>query len=254
MANIFIVGKKGSKSRRAISDNTGIRLYKGGKADAIVNYGLSGIDLRKKLNTYSSARRTPIINGSVGLSKYLAVKDAGEKGILVPESRLSLSRLAKLSDWIEKRVHSSQGKGIIAARGRNRIDGKYYQKMVKDRRFELRVHAFLWMPKEEWRINKRHGPAEQIAWNYHQGGHFQSVRYPNKYNVFKKAKDIAEKILKMRGMAFGAVDLIVDNDMKVYFIEVNASPGFTEFNQEVYFSAMRRLSEMSAREVAKFGR
>lgn len=254
MANVCIVGKKGSKSRKAITDNTGIKLYKGGKVDAIVNYGLAGPRLREYLSKYPSARSIPILNKYVGLSKLTAVQEAHKAGILVPESRLTLPRLADLSKWIEKRVHSSQGNGICAARGRGRLTGKYYQEMISDRRFELRVHAFLWIPQEEWALHKRHGDDDQIAWNYHQGGHFSTVRFPNKYGVFIEAKKIAEAILKMRNMAFGAVDLIVDSHMKVYFIEVNATPGFTELSQNIYFDAMKKLTRLSAREVAKLGR
>jgi hypothetical protein len=172
----------------------------------------------------------------------------------VPESRVTLPRTARLSNWIEKRYHSSQGNGICKARGRGRITGKYYQEMVDDRRFELRVHAFLWVPEDEWSLHKRLGPDDQIAWNFHQGGYFQTVRYPNKYRVFMEAKEIARKILEMRKMAFGAVDLIVDNNMKVYFIEVNASPGFTELSQGIYIDAMNRLASMTPRQAAKFGR
>lgn len=254
MADVRIVGKKGSKAKLAIVQNTDLRLYKGGKADAIVNYGLPGQKLRAFLGRHPAARNTPVINRYVGVSKYTAVRDAASIDILTPESKLSLPRTARLSDWIEKRVHSSQGNGICAARGRGQIHGKYYQQMIDDRRFELRVHAFLWIPDDEWHLHKRLGPADQIAWNFHQGGYFQGVRYPNKYKVFADAKEISTKILKQRNMSFGAVDLIVDNHMRVYFIEVNASPGFTELSQGIYVDAFTRLSRLSVRQLAKFGR
>ena len=254
MASVSIVGKKGSKSKLAIVHNTGLSLYRGGKTDVIVNYGLAGEKLESFLRRHPASRNTPVINRFIGAPKYRAVKDAEATGILVPESKLSLSRTDRLSDWIEKRVHSSQGKGICVARGKGRLTGKYYQKMISDRRFELRVHAFMWVPPDEWRLHKRRGPEDQIAWNYHQGGHFQTVRQPNKFKVFLEAKEISKKILEMRNMAFGAVDLIVDNDMRVYFIEVNASPGFTELSQGIYIDAMNRLTAMSAREARKLGR
>jgi glutathione synthase/RimK-type ligase-like ATP-grasp enzyme len=126
--------------------------------------------------------------------------------------------------------------------------------MIDDRRFELRVHSFLWIPQDEWRLHKRLGPADQIAWNFHQGGHFQTVRHPDKYKVFTEAREIARKILEMRKMAFGAVDLIVDNNMEVYFIEVNASPGFTELSQGIYVDAINRLVELPVKEIKKYGR
>lgn len=254
MANVFIIGKKGSRSRLAIAKNTSVKLYKGQKADAIVNYGLPGMKLRQSLRKYPSANNVPIINKYVGVSKLIAVQEAHKAGIIVPESKIALSRTNNADEWIEKRIHSSQGNGICAARGRNRITGKYYQKMIFDRRFELRVHAFLWVPQDNWTLSKREGPSDQIAWNYHQGGYFSTVRRPNSYRVFMEAKRISEEILKIRDMSFGAVDLIVDNTMKIYFIEVNASPGFTELNQSVYFDAMTQLASLSVKKVSNLGR
>jgi len=254
MADVRIAGKPGSRACKAIRDNTGLRLFfkKTPRADAIVNYGLVGQKLDRFLRLHPGAKRTPMINKHVGRSKLLAVQDAKAGGILVPDSRTTLPKKARLSDWIEKKVNSYQGKGICKARGRIRRPGKYYQKMVKDRKFELRVHAFAWLPQDDWRLNKRHGPANQIAWNFHQGGHFSSVRYPNRYKVFADAKEIAAEILKMRHMAFGAVDLIVDHDMNVYFIEVNSSPGFEELNQQYYFDAFSALKRKTAKQVRKY--
>ncbi len=250
MANVYIIGNRASKSCKAIADNTGMKRYTGQRADAIVNYGLSGERLELFFKRYPLATKIPMLNRHVGRSKYSAIKDV-EQEVDVPETRLSVPEAAKLSDWIEKRVHSSQGRGIIAARGRGKLVGKYYQKMIKDRKYELRVHAFSWVPKKDWAVHKRVGPPDQIAWNYHQGGHFQSVMSPNAHKIFTDAKDISEKILKLMGMSFGAVDLIVDNAMRIYFIEINSSPGFSALSEGIYFNAMAKLKSLPAVEVKK---
>jgi RimK-like ATP-grasp domain. len=251
MTDVSIIGNRASKSCREIINNTDIRRYVGQKTDAIINYGVSGERLDLFFRKYPSAIKVPMLNGSVGRSKYSSVKDVENKGVVVPETRLSLPETARLSDWIEKRVHSSQGNGIIAARGRGRIAGKYYQKMVKDRKYELRVHAFSWIPKKDWAVHKRVGPPDQIAWNFHQGGHFQNVQSSNNHKIFTDAKDISEKILEIMGMSFGAVDLIVDSSMKIYFIEINSSPGFSELSKNIYFGAMRKLKSLAIAEVKK---
>ena len=250
MANVYIIGNRASKSCKAIADNTGIRKYTGQKADVLVNYGLSGEKFELFFRKYPSATKIPMINKRVGRSKYSVIKEV-EQEVDVPETRLSVPETAKLSDWIEKRVHSSQGRGIIAARGRGKLVGKYYQKMVKDRKYELRVHAFSWIPKKDWAVHKRIGPPDQIAWNFHQGGHFQSVKSPNNHEIFIDAKDISEKILRIMGMSFGAVDFIVDNSMKIYFIEINSSPGFSELSEGIYFDAMAKLKALPVAEIRK---
>ena len=241
MANIHIIGKKGSKSKLQISKETGIKLYRGTPADIIINYGLAGKKLTELFKKYPKASGIPILNKYVGQSKYNVIKMAEDNNIPVPESKLLLSKSDKTSDWIEKRLNSSMGIGIKRAKQKSRIFGKYYQRMIQERKFELRVHSFLWIPKEEWVLQKRTGPDDQIAWNFHQGGHFSNVLYPNKYSVFLESKEISEKILQITGMAFGAVDLIVDKHSEVYFIEVNSAPGFTEFSENIYITAFNRL-------------
>lgn len=255
-----MINKKGSKAAKEIRDNTGIKLYsfvpkKGGKrktqtgVDILVNYGLAGNTLNSYLKQVPSANKIPTLNKFVGKSKYGAVLEAGKAGILVPESKLELPKNAKADEWIEKKIHSIAGKGIQkASKKRRSIQGKYFQKFISDRVYELRVHSFMWMPIEQWTVQKRLGPQDEIAWNFHQGGHFVSIQNQN-HRIFVEAKEIARKILEMRKMAFGAVDLLVDQARKVYFIEVNSSPGFSNLSGQIYFNAFNNLKECSVRDL-----
>ena len=246
---VSIVGNKSSKSCRAIINNTGIRRYVGQKTDIIINYGLNSDKLALLFRKYPVAAEIPMLNSHIGQSKYQSVKSVEQNGILIPETRLTLPKTCNLSDWIEKRVHSSQGNGIITARGYGRIAGKYYQRMVKNREYELRVHAFSWILKKDWAIHKRMGPPDQIAWNFHQGGHFQRIHSLNNHKIFTDARNISEKVIEIMGMSFGAVDLIVDDNMKIFFIEINSSPGFSALSEGIYFDAMAKLKFLSMLEI-----
>lgn len=245
---LYLIGKK-SRAKRIISAEAGIpcltfrdnvlRDRKGkeinlGSADAIVSYGASSED-KARLRV----KKATIINSKGGLDKYSAVKKAGENGILIPQSKKSLSLLDKKGDWIEKRNFSSCGYGIRVASGKGKIDGKYYQEII-EKKYELRVHSFSWLPSEEWKVDKRTGDPNKIAWNFHQGGHFSSVKN-HSVGVFLQAKEIASAVLNVLDMDFGAVDFIVDPGMKIYFIEVNSSPGFTDFNKATYVDAFSKL-------------
>ena len=237
---ICIIGK--SRAGREISKATGFEKFKGQKnVECVINYGLPVSKVADIMHKYGP--KIPVLNRHASRSKLSVINQLSAKGITVPESKLRLSLNDKVSDWIEKKVHSSQGIGIKKATHRESITGKYYQKMVKNRVYELRVHTFMWLPKADWTVNKRSGPANQIAWNYHMGGHFSSVRNHN-VGVFLKAKDIAQKVLEELDMNFGAVDFIVDSDMNVIFIEVNSSPGFTDLNRNTYVEAMNALKKM----------
>ncbi len=247
MAKICIIKKRKSRTANKIIKHTPLKPYRNQKCDLIVNYGASTQTITKLLKD----KHIRVLNRYIGRPKHLAIKDATRKGILCPETNLIIPKKQKISDWIEKKIHSTQGKGIRKARKRDLIYGRYYQRMISDRLFELRIHAFSWIPKIKWTVQKRIGPKDQIAWNFHCGGHFQSVKNPQAYDIFKKAIVISSDILKIRNMSFGAIDFIVANDYKIYFIEINACPGFTKLSSQVYFNAMTKLTNMSVKQLKR---
>jgi glutathione synthase/RimK-type ligase-like ATP-grasp enzyme len=251
MARIKIINRKGSKACRTIREEAGIYMYKG-KAkympDILVNWGSSGDKLRKFYSRYPSARKIPTINKEVGLSKLRAVNIAKEHEILVPDSKLTLDKQEKKSHYIEKRINSIGGKGIRSARGKNNIPGKYYQEFIKNRIYEIRVHAFEW---SEAQVQKRYGKKDEIAWNFSNGGRFQSVHHPETYSIFVRAIDTSKKILGMFGMGFGAVDFLIDADFNLYFIEINSAPGFQALSKDIYINAFKQLKAMTPTQLNK---
>jgi hypothetical protein len=244
-----LVAKPGSKARRDITEATGISRYTGNKNNtvaAIINYGLCGDHLSAFLKKYPAAAGLPMLNKNIGCPKYTAVKAAETKGIIVPETRLSLSKEHKLEEWIIKKQHSIGGIGIKYAPSKDQHAGHYYQRFVKNRKYELRVHAFTWT---NCTVQKRLGKSDVIAWNFKNGGHFISVQAPEKYKIFREAIQVALKVLEIRAMAFGAVDFIVDAEGKLYFIEVNSSPGFTDFSKHIYVDAFIALAKCSKAQI-----
>jgi glutathione synthase/RimK-type ligase-like ATP-grasp enzyme len=237
---------------KEIRKHTGIKMYisRKNKVQALINYGLAGKQLADYYARIPSTRSIPTLNKYVGRSKYGAIKDAKKADILVPETTLTLLKTAKPDDWIEKRIHSVRGIGIRKATDKRRtIRDKYFQKFIQNRKYELRVHAFRWTTT--WSIQKRVGPADKIAWNFHQGGRFITVRTPS-VGIFFEARRIAEEILKIRKMAFGAVDFIVDKDLNLYFIEVNSAPGFIALSGKIYIDAFNMLKTLEMSDVKDF--
>jgi len=254
MVDIRLVGKKGSNACKEIRDGAKIFGYFKRPAvlpDALVNYGLAGTRLDSFFRRFPSARKIPMLNRNIGHSKLNVCLRAGKKDILIPESRTTLGMRHNKSDWIEKRTNSIGGIGICKARGKGSISGKYYQKFIDKRRYELRVHAFAWMPKETWSVQKRLGKADEIAWNYKNGGHFVTVHRPRSYDTFIQAEDISEKIMSMLGMSFGAVDFLVDVNQKLYFIEINSAPGFSELSRPIYIDAFTKLKQVNKKTLLK---
>jgi len=249
LAKIRIIGKKGSKAVKDIIEGTSLLRYNGRKKniDAVINYGLAGDRMREMVKRYPSLKNYHMINASVGYSKLTAVRRAKDADILVPDSKSSLAKSDAVGDFIEKRTNSIGGIGIKAAKTKNQIPGKYYQQFIKDRRFELRIHAFKWT--DNWVVQKRVGPQDAIAWNFKQGGRFISVRRPDDYKVFVEAREISGKILDLLHMSFGAVDFLVDNDYRIYFIEVNSAPGYGDLSRSIYCDAFEALSTWPAKKL-----
>ncbi len=243
--------RKGSRSCEEIRNHTPIKWYVGKKypTDLLVNYGSTGKKLEAFYRKFPSARKIPTINKNIGASKYNMVCTASDNNIKVPKSKLSLSRTDKVSNYIEKKFRSIGGIGIRPARNKSRMTGKYYQERIFNRVFELRVHAFRWT--KNWRVQKRLGDSDTIAWNFHNGGTFSNVRNPNRHRVFTDAISMSKKVLDTFDMGFGAVDFIVDNRYNVYFIEINSAPGFTEFSCDIYFEAFKKLCSINKKALGR---
>lgn len=254
MITLRLIGKKGSKACKEIRSGASILGYRSKlkvTPDALINYGLPGDRLAEFLRRFPSARDIPVINRNIGYSKLSVCNRAARLKIPVPESKLTLTKSDSKPNWIEKRTNSIGGKGICLARGKGSIPGKYYQQFIDKRRYELRVHAFAWIPKEEWRVQKRLGTADEIAWNYKNGGHFVTVQKPRSYNTFVQAENISEQILDMLNMSFGAVDFLVDSSYNIYFIEINSAPGFSELSKPIYVDAFTRLKQLEKKDLLK---
>lgn len=250
---IRLIPKKGSRACKAVVEGTGLRRYVGSKyqTDVLVNYGLSGQKLLAFYRKFPSAKRIPTINKQVGFSKLRVVNITSENGIPTPESKMSLNRKDKLNEWIEKRFHSQGGAGICKARNKDQMAHKYYQKFVSDRVSELRVHGFKWIDPDNWRIQRRRGEEDEIAWNYSKGGRFISINRPSVLKDCREAIKITDTILDILNMGFGAVDFIVDSNRDVWFIEINSCPGFQELSKDIYIDAFEKLKTMKPRDILK---
>ena len=247
--NVVVIGKKGSKAVSQIVTLTAVTRYNS-KCSLVVNYGLAGPHYAEFLKTHPSLVNKPVLNKYVGGNKFDVLKCVESAKIAdVPESYSRLPKNALVKDFLVKKYHSQGGVGIAMAKILTPPSGKYFQRFVKDRKYELRVHGFLWAPTTDWLVQKRLGERDTIAWNFHQGGRFQTIKNTQASPLFKEAVRITESVLKLRKMAFGAVDFIVTNDSHILFIEINSAPGFTEVSQPAYIKNFNLLCDLSLKNI-----
>jgi hypothetical protein len=217
-------------------------------ADLIVNYGLMG----EKWNTISGLIKpdAKIINPPLNLNKrecIEALKDVNK--VYCPEvwERTSVpDSLYMPYMYLKKPIFSIGGKNITYWDGSKVPEGFYIQERIKNRAYELRVHACNWVPIEAWLVSKRTHPLleQAITWNKKTGGTFSSVNNSN-VGVFKRAKKSSSAIIKKLGLQFGALDFIVSNDDEPFvpwFIEVNTSPGLkVQSSKDYYIKIFKEL-------------
>lgn len=137
---------------------------------------------------------------------------------------------------------SSTGKSLII-RPRNHLGGNNLVKTDDSYgvvnaflRFGSGTYASAYVPKvKEYRVFVAQGrvvyivdkivnDTSSIAWNVHQGGRFENVRFGS-WNI--DVANIAVKAFNLTALDFGAVDVIVDNEGKCYVLEINTAPALT---------------------------
>jgi len=239
---ISIMGKRKSNSVKQIIQSTSIKkLYEDCKV--IINYGLAGEKLKNKIISFPFITSKHIINKFIGYSKYYVLQIAKKNNILIPKTFLELPLTEEPKKYLSKKHYSIGGKGIDIATSRDMLYERYYQEFIKDRIYEIRVHAFKWLSKSIWTVQRRIGDTNTIAWNFHNGGRFQNIPNQN-IGIYNEAKNITDKLLTVLNMSFGASDFIISSDNQLYFLEINSAPGFTDFSKHIYIKAFTELTKL----------
>jgi hypothetical protein len=84
--------------------------------------------------------------------------------------------------------------------------------------------AFVAQGRVAYIVEKIVPDTSAIAWNVHQGGRFENVRY-DEWNL--RVAKIAVEAFNLTSLDFGAVDIIVDSENKPYVLEINSAPAMT---------------------------
>lgn len=116
-------------------------------------------------------------------------------------------------------IHIDSGKTDEYIRSRFG-QGYYMSKYInKDREFRV----FITQGRVAYVVEKIVEDSSVVAWNVHQGGRFENVRFAD-WNL--KVVEYALKAFALTSLDYGAVDVMVkDND--VYVLEINTAPQLT---------------------------
>jgi hypothetical protein len=152
-------------------------------------------------------------------------------------------------DWIVKPMYSVGGKGIENWNGYNH-EGKYLQRRINKTR-EFRAHVYLWAKDQVPLIQEKIiDDRSQLCWNMKQGGKFHYMHEPaiGKENLdadlVQGIKDISTRALKKLKYDMGGVDLCMDEDGKLWILEVNSYWGQREMtlaSTKMTFNELRHI-------------
>jgi len=254
---VGILCKRGSQSAKNLSELCEVpRIYWNSKkkfpadVDLLINWGTFGEARRRIINRYPKVKTLTVLNDSYPGNKLKVIQELQEETkVPIPITCKDIEqRHYTNTHWIYKPKHSAGGNGIF------RIDHDtfpkcnwqlgYAQQEVRDRRYELRVSAFVWMSPASWGFWKKVcEDKNQLCWNHEQGGKFITVNDPLKHKLFQRCIEHSYKILDTLFLDFGAIDFIIDSQGNEYFMEVNTQPGFTaEYGGAVYSNAINALN------------
>ncbi len=222
----------------------------------------------------------PMINKKLVANKLTALQNMAMSGMEehVPEFRISAPAIYE-EGWITKPYASQAGRGIRKFLPNTLLPtGCYLAKDVVKFR-EFRAHVGLWLdapvftiqekkPKEElwnatypdgehgyeWPISNR--PMRgflPITWNIESGFYFKRLTTPDnreekvdRYPLIGRVEDVAMRAVRALGYQYGAVDILMSDDRKLYVVEVNSHPAIkNEISKDIYNTALRPLKDLT---------
>lgn len=132
--------------------------------------------------------------------------------------------------YVVRRATHHQGRYLHLCKTANELlgavrrydGGNYYISEYIPKVAEFRV--FFVQGRVVWVANKIPADANAVAWNVAKGGTFENVRWDD---WPLRAIRVAREAFLLSGLDFGGVDVMVDDEGKVYVLEINSAPSQT---------------------------
>lgn len=245
---LYLLGRKTSGEYEEttplkISEDFNIRLVRGlrrvriNSNDDLVRYGLTCFPMKDFVARHIINRALAI---DTAANKLTSLELLSSEGVPVPTIFRSTSQI-RAGDLpvLRRRAYHSRGTDIRVVTSLDNIPrGDYYIKYIRASR-EYRLLVF---GDEVLRI--------QLKWNENEDRNQQVIIRNSSHNysflnVFhhwlnteRNLIPIAIKAVKICGLDFGAVDMIVDREKHPYVLEVNSAPRLNRSGRELFVLAL----------------
>lgn len=253
--------KPGSQSAKALVDS--LRPYAvikkqrtpvTGRKKVVLNWGNS--DPQFSLNNVTVLNKPQAV--SKASNKLTALQIMKEGGVRVPDFTTDIN-VAK--GWIEEErlvfcrtlLRANSGRGIVIAKEvEDVVPAPLYVKYIRKEK-EYRLHVFNGEVIDAVEKRRRSGFQESGVYNKYVRSYEQGWIMARENVVIDQAtKAEAIKAVRVLGLDFGAVDIVINRDNQPVVLEVNTAPGIQGTTLENYKKAVQRwmnANESNARHV-----
>lgn len=189
---------------------------------------------------------TSLPNGPKVVNKKSALETSGDKRgfrITLSDAGLAPKTFGSLDDllinspqWpsgalLVRPAHHKRSEGMYLCKSPQEllkaikdIDGRYYISEFVNKQKEFRV--FVAQNRVVWMIEKHPKSADEISWGCVEDGNFDYVGWSE---WPKKVVKVALESMKLSGLDFGAVDILVDEDGRALVTEINTAPWLSPY-------------------------
>ena len=213
--------------------------------DILIRYGTSGFSnkdyLFKDVINYAEAIKR-------SSNKWLSTLLFRQKGIPIPKVITSASSITQEDlPVLRRNIHHTRGSDIKLINSlRNIPHGDYYSKFI-DSKCEYRVHVFDdKVVRVQLKVKGEEPPREEMDGFIHnyENGFLLKDTYTHDLELEKSLFEPSIKAVKLLGLDFGAVDVLVGKDNKPYILEVNSAPRLNKYGRQLYTILLYRKLDM----------
>lgn len=228
---------------------------------AVINWGVSDFGVNSRLlnsNNIIINHPSSITAASNKLKAFNILKEDKEIINYLPEFTTDIehvkSNFSPKEKWVCRRILSgSSGKGIVIAETPDGlVDAPLYVKYFP-KKWEIRVHiiageAVIIQQKKKLTQEslEERGiiPEERLVRNLQNGYVYSTILSDDLSNhptLLNEVVNVCVRAVGGLGLDFGAVDIIINNNFKFKFLEVNTAPGLQGESVAVYATKLSNL-------------